>query len=91
MAMKLTESNISYNDLISTEDRDFWNYLTRKDFRRVEKLITQEMGKGNFTDDTSDSDSQDAIPNKSPSPLLRRKGDDYDEDDDPEKDNDDVF
>jgi len=54
----MTGSDLSYNDLISTEDQEFWNYLCKKDFRRLEKLLTQEMGKGIFMDDT-DSDDQD--------------------------------
>jgi len=40
MALKLTDSNITYSDLISNEDREFWDYLCKKDFKRVEKLIT---------------------------------------------------
>ena len=46
-----------YNDLISAEDRDFWAYLCEKDFRRLEKLQTQNIGEGYFIDDTSEEES----------------------------------
>ena len=39
-AIALTGSSLIYDDLISPEDRDFWNYLCKKDFRRLEKLLT---------------------------------------------------
>ena len=58
MAFTLTGSTVAYNDLISTEDREFWQYLCKKDFRRLEKLLTQSMGEGHFVDDSGDDDSE---------------------------------
>lgn len=59
MAAKLTESDITYNDLISTDDQEFWAYLCKKDFRRLEKLMTQQIGDGFFIDDSDEFDSGD--------------------------------
>lgn len=56
MAKKLTGSDVTYSDLITSDDRDFWDYLVKKDFKRLEKLLTQSMGEGNFMDDTSDEE-----------------------------------
>jgi hypothetical protein len=54
-----------YDDLISPEDRDFWVYLCKKDFRRLEKLQTQNIGEGYFIDDSSEDESDaDDIPKK---------------------------
>jgi len=59
MAFTVTGSTLAYNDLISAEDREFWQYLCKKDFRRLEKLLTQSMGEGHFVDDSGDDDSDD--------------------------------
>lgn len=59
MAFTLTGSTLAYNDLISAEDREFWQYLCKKDFRRLEKLQTQSMGEGHFVDDSGEDDSED--------------------------------
>ena len=56
MAKKLTGSDITYNDCISVEDRDFWDYLVKKDFKRLEKCMTMSMGEGHFMDDTSEEE-----------------------------------
>jgi len=58
MAKKLTGSNVTYNDCISTEDREFWDYLCKKDFKRLEKLLKESMGEGHFIDDTSDEEPE---------------------------------
>lgn len=58
-AIALTGSSLIYDDLISAEDRDFWQYLCKKDFRRLEKLQTQNIGEGYFIDDSSEDDSED--------------------------------
>ena len=65
MAVALTGSTVTYHDLISGEDRDFWHYLCKKDFRRLEKLLTQSMGEGHFVDDSGEDDTDDepVIPN----------------------------
>ena len=60
MAAKLTQSDIAYNDLISTEDQEFWSYLCKKDFRRLEKLMTQQIGDGYFIDDSDEYDSDES-------------------------------
>ena len=60
MAEKLTESSVKYNDLISTEDQEFWSYLCKKDFRRLDKLMTQGIGDGYFIDDSDEYDSDDS-------------------------------
>ena len=59
MAAKLTESDLVYNDLISTDDQEFWAYLCKKDFRRLDKLMTQQIGDGYFIDDSDEYDSGD--------------------------------
>jgi hypothetical protein len=57
--MVLGPGYIKYSDLISSTDIEFWNYLCRKDFRRLQKLMSQNLGEGHFLDDT-DSDDSDA-------------------------------
>lgn len=57
-AIALTGSSLVYDDLISAEDRDFWAYLCKKDFRRLEKLQTQNIGEGHFIDDSSEDESE---------------------------------
>ena len=64
-AIALTGSTLIYDDLISAEDRDFWNYLCKKDFCRLEKLLTQNIGEGHFIDDSSEEESDgDDVPKK---------------------------
>ena len=64
-AIALTGSSLVYDDLISAEDRDFWNYLCKKDFCRLEKLLTQNIGEGHFIDDSSEEESDgDDVPKK---------------------------
>jgi len=58
-AQALTGSPICYNDLITPEDREFWNYLCRKDFRRIDKLMTVSMGDGIFLDDSEEDEDDD--------------------------------
>ena len=48
-----------YSDLISQEDRDFWLYLCKKDFRRLDKLVNKSMGEGHFIGDSGDDESDD--------------------------------
>jgi hypothetical protein len=62
MAISLTGSSLTYDDLISQEDKDFWEYLCRKDFRRLEKLMTQNIGEGHFIDDTDDDEESEEAP-----------------------------
>lgn len=59
MAFALTGSSLSYGDLISAEDREFWQYLCKKDFRRLEKLMTQNIGEGHFIDDSGEDESEE--------------------------------
>lgn len=40
-------------------DRDFWNYLCKKDFERLEKLLSQGIGEGYFLDDSDSDDSEE--------------------------------
>ena len=47
-----------YDQLISSNDREIWNYLCKKDFARLEKLLSLSLGEGYFLDD-SDSDGSD--------------------------------
>ena len=64
-AIALTGSTLIYDDLISAEDRDFWNYLCKKDFCRLEKLLTQNIGEGHFIDDSSEEEADgDDVPKK---------------------------
>lgn len=48
-----------YEELISGMDRDFWNYLCKKDFERLEKLLSQGIGEGYFLDDSDSDDSEE--------------------------------
>jgi len=59
MAAKITGSSLTYEDLISSEDQEFWQYLCKKDFRRLNKLLTQNIGEGYFIDDSGEEDSDD--------------------------------
>lgn len=59
MAFTMTGSTLAYNDLISAEDREFWQYLCKKDFRRLEKLMTQNIGEGHFIDDSCEDDPEE--------------------------------
>lgn len=58
-AIALTGSSLVYDDLISADDRDFWAYLCKKDFVRLEKLQTQNIGEGHFIDDESSEDESE--------------------------------
>ena len=68
MAFTLTGSTLAYNDLISAEDREFWQYLAKKDFRRLEKLMTQNIGEGHFIDDSCEDDSEEEMNQTSGNP-----------------------
>jgi hypothetical protein len=59
IAIKVTGSRLVYEDLISSEDQEFWQYLCKKDFRRLNKLFMENIGEGNFIDDSGDEDSDD--------------------------------
>lgn len=61
MAVQITGSTLVYDDLISADDQEFWQYLCKKDFKRLNKLLTQNIGEGHFlgdgdTDEDSDED-----------------------------------
>ena len=61
MALQITGSTLVYDDLISADDQEFWQYLCKKDFKRLNKLMTQNIGEGHFlgdgdTDEDSDED-----------------------------------
>ena len=53
----MTGSSVMYNDLISVEDREFWEYLQKKDFKRLDKLLNEKMGEGHFLNDSDEDDS----------------------------------
>jgi hypothetical protein len=48
VAVQLTGSEVVYDDLISSDDKSYWDYLCKNDIRRIEKLLSQSMGEGNF-------------------------------------------
>ena len=77
MAAKLTQSELTYNDLISTEDQEFWTYLCKKDFRRLEKLMTQQIGDGYFIDDSDEYDSDESDNRVKKDGAADEDGDDY--------------
>jgi hypothetical protein len=56
--MVLGEGYPKYTDLISTQDLEFWNYLCKKDFSRIQKLMSQNLGEGHFMDDSDSDDSE---------------------------------
>ena len=75
MAIQITGSTLVYDDLISADDQEFWQYLCKKDFKRLNKLMTQNIGEGHFLGDgDSDDDSDDDIV------MGRGRVDDSDED-----------
>ena len=58
----MTGSSVVYDDLISSDDQEFWQYLCKKDFKRLNKLLSMNIGEGHFlgdgdTDDDSDDDN----------------------------------
>lgn len=53
------EDLIKYQDLISAQDIEFWDYLCNKDFKRLNKLASQSLGDGIFFDDSDTSDSEE--------------------------------
>ena len=53
------EDPIKYTDLISAQDLEFWDYLEKRDFKRLQKLQTAALGDGHFFDDSDTSDSED--------------------------------
>lgn len=52
-----TGCEYSYFDLITEEESAFWRILCKKDLRRLQKLMTTNMGEGHFQDDTDEFDS----------------------------------
>lgn len=68
---------IKYQDLISTQDIEFWDYLCLKDFKRLQKLQAASLGDGHFMDDSDSSDSE-----QEGKPLRRNQRQDSDEEDD---------
>mmetsp|Transcript_7746 Transcript_7746/g.12999 ORF Transcript_7746/g.12999 Transcript_7746/m.12999 type:complete len:260 (+) Transcript_7746:508-1287(+) len=58
-AVALTGQSVIYDDLITKEDKDFWQYLCKKDFRRLDKLMTQSIGEGHFIDDTDEDEESE--------------------------------
>jgi len=56
--MVLGEGYQKYSDLISAQDLEFWNYLCKKDFKRLQKLMNEKLGDGYFMDDSDSDDSE---------------------------------
>jgi hypothetical protein len=54
----LGERYVKYDELISEQDSQFWQYLCNKDFKRLQKLLSQNLGEGHFLDDSDESDSE---------------------------------
>ena len=57
--LEKTGVDVVYEDLISREEREFWASLCRKDFRRLEKLFSQNIGEGHFMDDSDELESEE--------------------------------
>lgn len=57
--VKNVKKVLTYDDLISEKDREFWGYLCRKDFRRLDKLMTHNIGEGHFLDDSGEDDTEE--------------------------------
>lgn len=74
---------IKYQDLISPQDIEFWDYLCNKDFKRLHKLQTAGLGDGVFfddSDDDSDSENEKEVhKEKGARGLPMNDGDDEDE------------
>lgn len=43
-----TGVDVTYDDLISAEDSQFWAELCKRDFRRLEKYQRLNLGEGHF-------------------------------------------
>ena len=43
---------MTYEDLISPEDRKFWGELCKRDFRRLEKYQRRNLGEGHFLEES---------------------------------------
>ena len=55
--LKKTGSKYTYQDLLSQEDQQFWDELCRKDFKRLDKLQTTNIGEGLFMEDSDEFES----------------------------------
>lgn len=65
-----TGSELTFDDLVTKEDMLYWEALKEKDFKRLSKTLTQNMGEGHFMDDEEELDSdKDDGPNVPPQPV----------------------
>ena len=55
--LKYTGSEIMFSDLVTVDDQQFWSLLKEKDFKRLQKTLTQNMGEGHFMDDDEEYDT----------------------------------
>lgn len=52
-----TGVDVTYEDLISPEDRKFWSKLCKRDFRRLEKYQRLNLGEGHFLEESDEPES----------------------------------
>ena len=65
-----TGSELTFDDLVTKEDMLYWEALKEKDFKRLSKTLTQNMGEGHFMDDEEELDSdKDDGTNVAPQPV----------------------
>ena len=50
---------MTYQDLISPEDRKFWAELCKRDFRRLEKYQRLNLGEGHFLEESDEPESEE--------------------------------
>lgn len=80
-----TGCSLSYFDLIMEEESKFWRALCKKDLRRLQKLMTTNMGEGHFQDDTDEFDSDDQRPRRLGANAVEQESSDKADDNDKEQ------
>ena len=84
-----TGVDVTYEDLISPEDRKFWGELCKRDFRRLEKYQRLNLGEGHFLEESDEPESEEEQEKQEPQKeerqadsleglLLQRERDDED-------------
>ena len=65
---------VKYQDLITSSESEFWEYLCNKDFKRLIKLQNQGLGDGVFMEDTSSEEEDEDQQDEQLAGLQQRRG-----------------